>query len=111
MTTVINFNFLNFFRLKPDNFTAADDSLSYDRGLYRGRQDYPRQQSGAGEVIDVTRYSRASAGNYEGTGLWPGERGRIIYFTDPARTENLYDRKGKTVQCADEKGARFSLYV
>ncbi|MBI5742047.1 MAG: hypothetical protein HZA16_15185 [Nitrospirae bacterium] len=112
MTTVINLNFLNFFRLRVNNnITLNNDARSYNQYLDNRRQYYSSEQDGFSDVIDITPYSPAIVDNRDNTGSLSRETEKRHYFTNPAKVENTYNHKGKTVQLVDSKGLLIDSYA
>ncbi|MBI5408940.1 MAG: hypothetical protein HZA14_06210 [Nitrospirae bacterium] len=108
MTTVINLNFLNFFKLKLDSYTI-NDVRSYNRYFDNGSRNDPRQWD---EVIDVTPHSPATVDNDEGRGSLAGyPKKEITRLIAPPETNKTYDRKGRTIPYCLEKGAHVNSYA
>jgi len=109
MTTVINYNVLNFFTMKLDNIAFNDDVRSYDRHLDDRRRPYPWEQDETGDVIDVTPYSTTVN---DQTGKVRTKRTeKSVDFTGVSKIETLYDRKGRPVQIVHAKGLFVDAYV
>jgi len=111
MTTVINFNFLNFFRLKFNNITLNNDARSYNQFIDDRRQNYSSEKDGVSDVIDITPYNPALIDNRDNTGFLSRDMEKRPYFTNPAKIENTYNRKGKAVQRVDAKGLLIDSYA
>ncbi|RJQ15034.1 MAG: hypothetical protein C4560_11360 [Nitrospiraceae bacterium] len=105
MTTVINFNFLNFFKLS--NSHTAYNIRSYAQYSDNGRPDYAQKQE---EIIDVTPYSRALSENKRPSFQLPDLR-KETYLPAPSGVEKTYDHKGEIVQYTLEKGSHVNSYA
>ncbi|MBI5098087.1 MAG: hypothetical protein HZB30_02465 [Nitrospirae bacterium] len=111
MTTVINFNFLNFFKLKLDNHNInlnANDNRSYNQYLDNRRQNYFPEQE---DVIDVTPYSRVVDENDESSALQLIDSRKTKDLVSNSGAPNIYNRKGKTIQYFQEKGLRINSFA
>jgi hypothetical protein len=111
MTTVINFNFLNFFKLKLDNYNInlnANDNRSYNQYLDNRRQNYLPEQE---EVIDITPYSRVVDKNDESSELQliDTHKGKDLFINFGA--PNTYNREGKNIQYFQEKGLHINSFA
>lgn len=110
MTTVINFNFLNFFKLKLDNHNLnlnVNDNRSYNQYLDNRRQYLPEQE----DVIDVTPYSRVVDGNDESSALQIIDARKTKELVGNSGTHKIYNRKGDTIQHLQEKGLHVNSYA
>ena len=114
MTTVINFNFLNFFKLKYDehntslNLSLKNDVRSYNRYFDERGQDYSPEQE---EVIDVTPYSHVISEQEKRPGL-KMINGTVI--TNPLSVYKAfitYNPKGVTKKYFQEKGLLVNSYA
>ncbi|MEW6602182.1 MAG: hypothetical protein AB1499_14505 [Nitrospirota bacterium] len=109
MTTVINFNVLNFFRLKLNNHTVNDVRISNNLSR-RGKDESLVNE----RVIDVTPYSKV----YNGGGTLmlkdvqpPDKKVDHPRLIMGAAVENTYDRQGNSIQIYDSKGIHIDSYV
>jgi hypothetical protein len=111
MTTVINLNFLNFFRLKLDNHNLnlnVNDNRSYNQYIGNRRQnDLPEQE----DFIDVTPYSRVLDENDERSALQIIDARKTKELVSNSGTHKIYNRKGNTVQHFQEKGLHVNSYA
>ncbi|MBI4682443.1 MAG: hypothetical protein HY757_04995 [Nitrospirae bacterium] len=110
MTTVINLNILNFFRLKLNKFTVNNVQLNAQ--LPYRRQDTQAERE---DVIDVTPYSNVVADN-EGinrTGInypvSPYRHAEVVKGSDVI--DKTYDRMGNKIQCCHPKGTHIDSYA
>jgi hypothetical protein len=110
MTTVINYNVLNFFSMRLNNITSDNDVRSYDQHLDDRRRTYPWEQDEFGDVIDVTPYSRATVDDQAG-GVRARRTEKNIDFTGTSKIETLYDRQGRPVQIVHAKGLFVDTYI
>jgi hypothetical protein len=112
MTTVINYNVLNFFMMRLNNIALNDDVRAYDRHLDDRRSTYPWEQDEIGDVIDVTPYSRTTVDDQAG-GIRAKRTGKNIDFAGSSKSkiELLYDRQGRPVQIVQAKGLFVDTYV
>jgi hypothetical protein len=111
MTTVINFNFLNFFKLKLDNHNLnlnVNDNRSYNQYLDNRRQDYLPEQE---DVIDVTPYSRVVDENDESSALQILDAPKTKELVGNSGTHKIYNRKGNAIQHFQEKGIHVNSYA
>ena len=110
MTTVINLNLLNFFRLKLNSFTVNDTRINaqFPDG---GRRHQPEKNN----VIDVTAQSRVmedSIGDNGSDLRLPARRPvQSIAVASPAKVDKTYDRRGKMIQSFMQKGMHVDSYV
>ena len=103
MTTTINLNFLNFFRLKfNDNHTRINAELSEQNQNY---------SPGRERIIDVTPYSRAAYSEEK-------DNTQIETTSHSARLAiphnviaRTYDRRGHSVEYTYQKGLHIDSYV
>jgi hypothetical protein len=110
MTTVINYNVLNFFTMRLNNIAPGDDVRSYNRHPDDGRKTYPWEKDEAGDVIDVTPYSRTTVDDQTGE-VRAGRTEKKIDLTGRAKIETMYNRAGKPVQVFYLKGLFVDTYV
>lgn len=105
MTTVINLNILNFFRLKFNKLLPDDAHAHMNHS--DGRQ---RDTRGRGQVIDITQYSTSAEEDKE---YLPAVRNaRQADVLVPAHLINrTYDRSGRSVQHISQKGLNIDSYV
>lgn len=111
MTTVINFNVLNFFRLKLDNHTV-NNNVRIDNNLsYRGKDEF----QGNERVIDVTPYSKVSDSNRDlilrdfPLTDKPMPHSRLLMV--PAAIASTYDRRGRAINIYVSKGTYIDSYA
>jgi hypothetical protein len=110
MTTVINLNILNFFRLKQNNYTVND--VRIHNNFSEKKQGESKRND---RVIDVTPYSRAldirkdlMAHNVQGP---EGKASQARLISGPAAIDKTYDHRGNAVQIYDSKGTYVDSYV
>jgi hypothetical protein len=110
MTTVINFNLLNFFKLKLDNRSVNinNDARSYNQYFDNRRLNYSPEQE---EVIDVTPYSLELAEKDNGSEFKMLDAHLAADLPGAFGTNAIYNRKGKTIQYCQEKGLLVNSYV
>lgn len=110
MTTVINFNFLNFFKLRLDNRSVNinNDVRSYNQYFDNRSLNYSPEQE---EVIDVTPYNfeLAEKDNIPEFKLLDVQR--TAQRPGALRNQAIYSRKGNTIQYLQEKGLLVNSYV
>ncbi len=110
MTTVINLNILNFFRLKLNKFTVNDVQLN-------AQFPYRRQgtQAEREDVIDVTPYSKVVADNEVINRkdikfpVSPYRQAEVV--KGPDIINKTYDREGNKIQCCHPKGTHIDSYA
>lgn len=118
MTTVINLNILNFFRLKLNKYTVNDVRFNTHneirlnpRGSDRSKNHSPEKE----HVIDVTPYSKVVAdtetGNENDRELTIQNISEAEPVIQPAVINRTYDRRGNTVQYFQSKGTHVDSYV
>ncbi len=132
MTTVINLNILNFFRLKLNKFTQNNVQLHAEVSVGNQKQAAERE-----DVIDITPYSRevheSKALIHTGAGMpvnpyrtpdmvkrlgvsdkmLPPD-GQYRQSRDAVKSSVIngtYDRSGKTVECCQPKGKHIDAYA
>lgn len=110
MTTVINYNVLNFFTMRLNDSAFNNDVRSYDRHLDDRRRTYPWEQDETGDVIDVTPYSRTTVDDQDSR-VRAKRTEKNIGFTGTSKIETLYDRQGRPVQVVHAKGLFVDTYV
>jgi len=110
MTTVINFNLLNFFKLQLDNRSVNinNDARSYNQYFDNRRLNYVPEQE---EVIDVTPYSLQLADKDNGSEFKMLDSHKTADLPGAFGTIAIYNRKGKTIQNFHEKGLLVNSYV
>jgi hypothetical protein len=109
MTTVINFNILNFFSQKLNTFTLNNDIRSYHQYLDYRRQNYPQKQDESGDIIDITPSTHSLI---DAEDKVPAQNiGKKVYLPNPSVTEIIYNRKGKPVQGVHAKGLFVDIYA
>lgn len=111
MTTVINLNFLNFFKLKLDNHNLnlnVNDNSSYNQYIDNRKQNYLPEQE---DVIDVTPYSRVVDENDEGSALQILDVRKTKELVGNSGTHKIYNLKGNTIQHFQEKGLHVNSYA
>lgn len=111
MTTVINLNFLNFFRLKQNNITVSNDVHTFNHDLQDRRRNYVQEEDERGLIIDVTPYRQELVVTHDKEGMTRSRLERKVHFPDHFRIEKIYNRNGKTVQCPEAKGLLVNAYV
>ncbi len=110
MTTIINFNFINFFKLKLDDHNInlnTNDNRLYNQYLDNRRQNYSPEQE---EVIDITPYSRVIDKNYESSDFQLIDNKEKDLFSNFG-APNIYNREGKTIQHFQEKGLHINSFA
>jgi len=108
MTTVINFNILNFVRLRQNVITVNNDVRSYDRYPESRTQNLDQVQEQTGDVIDITPYNPALIGTQH---AHQARMSKEVSLFRPSRGENIYNRNGKTIQWSDAKGLLIDSYA
>lgn len=110
MTTVINLNILNFFRLKFNRYTTND--VRFNTRISEKKQDQPGEKD---HIIDVTPYSRVMSEAetaYENNAQLPaGEVHHPQLVHSPLRTDKTYDREGRSIQSFLPKGTQIDSYA
>ncbi|MBI4848156.1 MAG: hypothetical protein HY808_06195 [Nitrospirae bacterium] len=106
MTTVINLNFLNFFKLKLNNYTI-NDIRTHNQYFDNRRQNYSEAKGEPVDIIDVTPNNQLVAVPDKGSSL----HRKDVNFIVPFEATTTYDRKGKSVQFSQEKGMRVNSYA
>jgi hypothetical protein len=110
MTTVINFNILNFFRLTQNNHTVND--VRINNNISSSKKD---ESAGSDRTIDVTPYNRMTAGSGElivRDNPVPDRKvphAQLIMV--PAAADNTYDRRGNAIRIYQSKGTHIDSYV
>ena len=111
MTTVINFNFLNFFKLKLDHHNLnlnVNANHSYNQYLDNRRQDYFPEKE---DVIDVTPYSRVVDENDESSALQIIDARKTKELVRNSGIHKMYNRKGNAIQHFQEKGKHINAFA
>jgi hypothetical protein len=110
MTTVINFNLLNFFKLKLDNRSVNinNDVRSYNQYFDNRSLNYSPDQE---EVIDMTPYSLELAEKDNGSEFKMLDTHRMAALPGAFGTNAIYNRKGNTIQYFQEKGLLVNSYA
>ncbi len=110
MTTVIDLNILNLFRLKLKKFTFNDIRLNTQAS--GTRQDYSREKN---RIIDITPYCSVVADNETDSKkdkeFLPDNAHRAKFVDNPARINKTYDRRGNIVQYFHSKGLYIDSYI
>lgn len=105
MTTVINFNILNFFKPGLDRYEFHDA-----RPDNQPSEEKQKSSNGKHRTIDVTQSSRVG---YDESG--PAAYNRIARQAQPVVPTHLisetYDRRGRSVQFISRKGLNIDSYV
>lgn len=110
MTTVINFNFLNFFGLKVNSTSVTTEVRSYSQ--YLDNRQYPdRNREGSGDVIDITPSRKSLPGSGTGEVIQSYDHITKAYLSGAGLKEGTYNRKGKAVPHTFEKGLLIDSYV
>jgi hypothetical protein len=105
MTTVINFNILNFFKPALDQYGSRD--ARPDNQLSR---DNRSSTPGRHRIIDVTQSS--SAAYDEGELVADSRNARPAQIAAPTHLmTETYDRRGRSVQYISHKGLNVNSYV
>jgi len=110
MTTVINFNFLNFFKLKLDNRSVNinNDVCSYNQYFDNRSQNYLQEQEA---VIDVTPYSLELAEKDNSSEFKLLDAQKTAQRPGALGNHAIYSRKGNTIQYFQEKGLLVNSYI
>ena len=113
MTTVINLNILNFFRLKLNKYTVND--VRVDAHFSDTRENHSTKNE---HVIDITPCSKIVADKEAGdnNGREPAIRNfspaELVFQPDqPAVINKTYDRRGNSVQYFQSKGMHIDSYI
>ncbi len=110
MTTVINFNILNFFQL-----TLNNNAVNYVR-INNNFPDRKKDESqGNDRIIDVTPYNKT----FDGSGdlilrdipVHDKQVPHTQLVMKPAAVDNTYDRRGNAIQIYQSKGTHIDSYV
>lgn len=110
MTTVINLNLLNFFRLKLNSYTVNETRINaqFTDG---GHRHQPEKDN----FIDVTAQSRVAAdskGDNVSDSRLPARRPvQSLPVASPANVDKTYDRRGHMIQYFMQKGMHVDSYV
>ncbi|MBI5056176.1 MAG: hypothetical protein HZB61_06140 [Nitrospirae bacterium] len=110
MTTVINLNFLNFFKLKLDNYTI-NDIRTHNQYFDNRRQNYPTEQEATVDIIDITSYNHLMAVGGKGPSLQSLDIRKHVNFITPFEANKTYDREGRSVQYSQDKGMRVNSFA
>lgn len=105
MTTVINFNILNFFRRGLDQYGFKD--ARPDSQLSQERQN---SSAGRDRVIDVTPSSRVLYDESE-TATYSRNARQAWPLVPKNSISETYDRMGNSVQFVYQKGLHVDAYV
>ena len=105
MTTVINFNLLNFFRPALDQFRFND--ARSDKQLFEEKQN---SYFGRNRIIDVTQSSRVVYDESESAFCSRNARQAQPVVPTHLITET-YDRRGRSVQYISHKGLNVDSYI
>ena len=110
MTTVINFNFLNFFKLKLDNrsININNDVRSYNQYFENRSLRYLPETE---EVIDVTPYSLELDEKDNSSEFKLLDAQRTSQSPRALGNQAIYSRKGNTIQYTQEKGLLVNSYA
>ncbi|MBI5663647.1 MAG: hypothetical protein HZC49_00960 [Nitrospirae bacterium] len=110
MTTVINFNILNFFRLKQNNYTVNDVRINNN---FSGRNKNESQDND--RIIDVTPLNRkfAAGGDLIPRTVPVPEKNAPYPLLAMGQTAviNTYDRSGNVIRMNHSKGTHIDSYV
>jgi hypothetical protein len=110
MTTVINFNILNFFQLKLNNYTVND--VRINNNFHDRKND---ESQGNDRVIDVTPYNKTFDGNGDlmlrDIPVPDKKVPHMQLAMDPASVCNTYDRSGNAIQIYHSKGMLIDSYA
>lgn len=110
MSTVINLNILNFFRLKLNNHTVND--VRINNNFSDRKKDEPRESD---MVIDVTPYNRAieSRGDLvvRDIDVPDAKTSQTQMVLAANAVESTYDRRGNAIQIYESKGTHIDSYV
>jgi hypothetical protein len=111
MTTVINLNIMNFFGLKPNKFAVNDVRLNTRNSDGRQRNSSYNKD----RIIDVTPYCRVVADNEADSqkdvesSLDKALQKKNVMNNTVMGT--IYDRKGRIIQCFQQKGMYVDSYA
>ena len=105
MTTVINFNLLNFFKPGLDQYGFHD--ARSDKQLSEEKQN---SASDRNRIIDVTQSSSVVYDESESAAYSRNARQAPSVVTTHLMTET-YDRRGQSVQFISHKGLNVDSYV
>lgn len=106
MTTVINLNLVNFFRLDIDNTPLPE--IRQHNQLYNRKQNRPHEDD---KIIDITPQEQRLVDDSEETMLDLRKPQKIASPLNPAHINKTYDQSGMAVQYLYEKGALIDTYV
>lgn len=105
MTTVINFNLLNFVRLQQNSVTVNSEVHAHAHYSQNGKNIDPGQEP-SDVVIDITPYKPALADT-----RLAHQRRTLREIPVTSRVDNLYNRSGRVIQNNDSKGLLIDSYV
>ena len=110
MTTVINFNILNFFRLKQNNYTVND--VRINNNISYGKKD---ASQGNDRIIDVTPCNSTFEGSRDlilrDIPVPDNKAPHARLITSPTAVDNTYDRRGNAIQIYHSKGMYIDSYA
>jgi hypothetical protein len=113
MTTVINLNILNFFKLKLNRFAVNNNVSVHNQGPEK-RDNPPSERE---VVIDITPQSRGISREAPVMKSFPKIPVSLPDYSQPkvmadrAVINKTYDREGKTVQSGHPKGMYIDSFV
>jgi hypothetical protein len=105
MTTVINFNILNFFKSGLDKYRLYDAPPNKKRS-----EEKHNPSTGRNRIIDVTQSSRVVTYENEPEAYVRNARPALSVLPDRRMTET-YDRRGRAIQFISHKGLNVDSYV
>ncbi len=106
MTTVINFNLLNFFGPGSDNHATHDARINT-----RSSGQQQNRSSQEGRIIDVTPRERGANVREKRPLPVVIHSNQIPSIVPRAMAAMTYDRRGNSVQYAFQKGQHIDSYV
>ena len=105
MTTVINFNLLNFFRPGHDRNDLHDTRIDNQPAKEKQHSSY-----GKNRIIDVTQSSRAVT-HESGPESYVRNAHQAPSVVPTHSMTETYDRRGRSVQFISHKGLNVNSYV
>ena len=108
MTTVINFNLLNFVKLNFSNYTVNNDVRAYSQNFENRNYNYPDEKN---EVIDVTPYKPAVIDTAINNNFRQRDTQRTNRYITTSMISTTYDRRGDPIFYSFEKGLHVNSYA
>ncbi len=106
MTTVINLNLVNFFKLNLDNTLPSE--IRQHNQFYNRKQNHPTEDD---KIIDITPREQRLVDDSEETMLDLRKPQKTANPVNPAHINKIYDQSGMAIQYLSEKGIFIDTYV